>query len=299
MRTLTIRSRRLSLVGLAIVALLAIGASGGQAADPFVAGGRSTRPVPAAAGDLARAEARGRALLVALGIPAASHRAARLDDKFEHRVVDEVTSVDGQGRDVAISRFELDGRVAMVAALGWRAGGGRPVDAAGASRSAAAFARVAGLAPAARPDVRRSTGAGGWSVQWQRTVGGIPVRGDGLRILLWPDGTFHGLTRTERPLAAAPSATMSRGQAVATAERVTAKRIGSASDGLRMADAELAWVAPNDLFEPAAPDAPAETLRLAWTVRFESHGALAERLRSVEVWIDAGDGRLLGGDVAA
>ncbi|HET7702489.1 MAG TPA: hypothetical protein VFK35_03755 [Candidatus Limnocylindrales bacterium] len=299
MRTLTFRSRRLSLAGLAIAALLAIGASGGQAADPFVAGGRSTRPVAAAAGDLARAEARGRALIAALGIPATSHRAARLDDRFEHRVVDEVTSLDGQGREAAVSRFELDGRVAMVAALGWRAGGGPPVDAAGATRSAAALARVAGLVPDGPPVARRSAGAGGWSVQWQRTVGGVAVRGDGLRIHLWPDGTFHGLVRTERPLAAAPSATLSGAQALTVAERAVAERVGSASDGLRVTDAELAWVAPNDLFEPAAPDAPAETLRLAWIIRFEAHGPLAERLRSVEVWIDAGDGRLLGGDVAA
>ena len=299
MRTLTTRSRRLPLAGLAVAALLAIGASGGQAADPFVAGGRSTRPVAAAAGDLARAEARGRALIVALGIPAASHRAARLDDTFEHRVIDEVTSLDDHGREVAVSRFELDGRVAMVAALGWRAGRGRSVDAAGAGRSAAAVARVAGLTPGGQPVARRSAGAGGWSVAWQRNVGGVPVRGDGLRVLLWADGSFHGLTSTERPLAAAPAAVMSHDQAVTAAERVAAERIGIASDGLRVAGAELAWVAPNDLFEPAAPDAPAETLRLAWIVNFESHGAVAERLRSVEVWIDAGDGRLLGGDVAA
>jgi hypothetical protein len=61
---------------------------------------------------------------------------------------------------------------------------------------------------------------------------------------------------------------------------------------------QQAWVAPNGAFDPSASDAPAETLRLAWIVGFDVAGALVERIRSIEVWIDAGDGTLLGGDVA-
>jgi hypothetical protein len=75
------------------------------------------------------------------------------------------------------------------------------------------------------------------------------------------------------------------------------ERLGGSSGELRIVAAERVWVAPNDMFGGARLDAPAETLRLAWAVRFEAQGTLAERLRSVEVWIDAGDGRPLGGDV--
>jgi hypothetical protein len=59
----------------------------------------------------------------------------------------------------------------------------------------------------------------------------------------------------------------------------------------------LAWVAPNDLFEPARPDAPEAVRRLAWLVRVTPTGDVASRLRALEVHVDAGDGRLLGGDV--
>ena len=291
------RSSRLPLAVVAIAGLLAIGAGAGQAADPFVAGGRSTRAVNAPLDHLARAEARGKALTAALGIPSNSHRATRLDDKFEHRTYDEVSSVDGTGREVAISRFDLDGTVSMVVALGWQPRAGRAVDAPGAARSAIAVARAAGLAIVGQPNVRASAGAGGWSIAWQRRVDGIPVRGDGVRVSLWPDGSFHGLTRSERPLATAPARSLTPAAARAIAAGLAATRLGAAVAEARIAGAEQAWLAPNDMFGSARLDAPAATLRLAWVVRFETSGALAERLRQLELWIDAGDGTVLGGDV--
>ena len=59
----------------------------------------------------------------------------------------------------------------------------------------------------------------------------------------------------------------------------------------------LAWVPPNDTFAPAAPDAPSATLRLAWVARVTTSGALTENLRALEVYIDAGDGSVIGGDI--
>jgi len=297
MRSLRIPTRRLAFAGLAISGLLAIGGSVGQAADPFVAGGRSTRPLPLAADDLARARARGQALAEALGLPGVSGRVERVEDRFEHRTYDEVTLADGRGRDVAITRIEPGGSVAMAVSLGWRPSGGRSVDGPAAANRAAVLARAAGLTPAGAPGVRSSAGAGGWSVTWQRTVDGVAVRGDGLRISLWPDGTLHGLTRTERQLAAAPGRPIDAATARAAAVAVVAARSRGTGGDLAITAVEQAWVAPNDTLGGARLDAPAETLRLAWAVRFEAQGALAERLRSVEVWIDAGDGHLLGGDV--
>jgi hypothetical protein len=297
MRSLPLTRRRLALAGLAVAGLLSIGGSAGQAADPFVAGGRSSRPMPVAADDLARARARGQAVAAALGLPGVNHQVQRLDDAFEHRTYDEVTSTDATGREVAITRLDLDGSVAMAVALGWHPGGGRPLDGLAATNRAVALARQAGLAPAGRPSVRSSAGAGGWSIAWPRIVDGVVVRGDGLRIALWPDGALHGLTRTERPLAPAPVRTLDPDAARSAATAVVTARLGGSSGELRIVGAERVWVAPNDMFGGQRLDAPAETLRLAWAVRFEAKGTLAERLRSVEVWIDAGDGRALGGDV--
>ena len=297
MRSLRHSTPRVALAGLAVAGLLTIGGSASQAADPFVAGGRSTRPLPAAQDDLARARARGQALAAALGLAGVSQRAERLVDAFEHRTYDEVTSVDAAGRAVAIARFELDGSVAMAVSLGWQPGGGRAIDGPGAASRAITLARSAGLSPAGQPTVRSSAGAGGWSVTFPRIVGGVPVRGDGIRVALWPDGTFHGLTRTERPLAAPPARPIDAGAARAAAATIVTATAGRSATSLGIVSTELAWVAPNDAFGGARADAPAAVLRLAWAVHYDAQGALVERVRSIEVWVDAGDGHLLGGDV--
>jgi hypothetical protein len=298
MRTITTLRHRLGLAGLVMAGALVIGGSVGQAADPFVAGGRSTRSLRAAADDLARARAHGKTLATSLGLPGVGQRVERLEDKFEHRTYDEVTSVDATGRAVAITRFELDGSVALAVALGWHPAGGRAIDRPTAIGRAKAVADAAGLAPAGNPSIRSSAGAGGWSVLWPRLVDGVPVRGDGVRVALWPDGTFHGLTRTQRSLDAAPAWQLRAAEARSAASAIIAARISGAAGDLRVVATERVWIAPNDAFGGPRLDAPAETLRLAWAVRFEAKGSLADRLRSVEVWIDAGDGHLLGGDVA-
>lgn len=297
MRSLSFSRRRLAFAGLAITGLLSIGGSAGQAADPFVAGGRSTRPLPAAADDLARARARGQAVATALRLPGVIQRVQRLDDQFEHRTYDEVTSLDATGREVAIIRLDLDGSVAMAVSLGWHPGGGRALDGPAAAARAVSLAGAAGLVPSGRPDVRLSVGAGGWSISWQRFVDGVPVRGDGVRLALWPDGELHGLTRSDRPLAPAPPQALDADAARAAAWSLVGARVDGSSVALRVIAVEQAWVAPNDMFGGARLDAPAETLRLAWAVRYDAQGPLADRFRSVEIWVDAGDGHLLGGDL--
>lgn len=290
-------ARLLPLVAVGAIGLTAVGVSTSQGADPFVAGGRSTRAVELPASQADRAKARGRQLAAALGLPGVSQRAERLDDRFEHRTYDEVTSLDAAGREVAIARFETDGTVAMAVVLAWRPGAGARVDQAGAEARALAAARAGGLVVRGEPSVVASAGSGGWSITWSRVVDGVPVRGDGVHVALWPDGSFHGLSRIERPLGAAPPRPIAAGVARNTAEAWAAQRYGSVAADLTVSAVERAWVGPNDAFAANGLDAPAETLRLAWLVRLDAHGALADRLRSVEVWLDAGDGSVLGGDV--
>ena len=297
MNKLNGRSRFLPLVALAWLAVAAIAVPVIQGGDPFVAGGRSSRAVALPTSDAERAIAHGRRLATALGLPGVSQNAVRLDDRFEHRTYDEVTSFDSNGREVAISRFEPDGTVAMAVVLGWQGGHGAKIDRAAVEGRGLGLVRAAGLAVAGRPTVLASAGAGGWSLTWPRLADGAPVRGDGVRVALWADGTFHGLSRIERPLAAAPTHPIATGAARTSAETWAAGHFGGAAADLRVSAVERAWVAPNDTFAQAGLDAPAETLRLAWVVRFEARGALATRLRFVEAWLDAGTGSLLGGDV--
>jgi hypothetical protein len=294
----TTRTTRLLILNLAALTVLVAVAPNTQGADPFVAGGRSSRPVAVSASETDRSSARGAALAKALGLPGVTHRAERLDDRFEHRVYDEVTSFDARGREVAISRFDADGRVVMAVGLGWRPGSGRTIAADVAARRASEVAAAAGLSAAGRPTTHRSAGAGGWAVTWPRVVDGVRVAGDGLRVLLWNDGSFHGLARQERPLAAAPARPIPEAAARATAEVAAGARFGQAGPGaLRIVSAERAWVAPNDTWDPAGPDAPGAVLRLAWIIRFETSDELSERVRLAEFWIDAGDSSVIGGDL--
>ena len=297
MSTLVRVSRILPLVVLAGFGVIAVGVPTSQGADPFVAGGRSTRVVDLPVSQADRAIARGRQLAAALGLPGVSQRAQRLDDRFEHRTYDEVTSLDATGREVAIARFETDGTVAMALALGWHPGHGSAVDRTAAEARGLALVRAAGIDVGSQPTVLASAGSGGWSIGWSRVVDGVPVRGDGVRVALWPDGSFHGLSRIQRPLAAQPSRPIAANAARTSAETWIAGRYGPSAADLGVVAVERAWVAPNDTFTANGFDAPAETLRLAWVVRFDSHGPVADRLRSLEVWVDAGDGSLLGGDV--
>jgi hypothetical protein len=293
-----VRIRRILPLGvLAALVLGIIGVPASQGADPFIAGGRSTRAVDLPVPQAERAKALARRLATALEMPGGVvQRAERLEDRFEHRTYDEVTSLDDAGREVAITRLETDGTVAMAVVLNWHPGHGSSVDASGAQARGLGYVRAAGLVVANRPTVLASGGSGGWSISWPRVVDGTVVRGDGIRVVLWADGTFHGLSRSERPLAPAPERPMTEGIARTAAEAWAAGHLGAAIRELRVVAVERAWVAPNDTFAPNDPDAPAATLRLAWAVRFETQGALAERLRAVEVWLDAGNGTVLGGD---
>jgi len=270
-----------------------------HAADPFVAGGLSTRAITTRADDARFAQVRGHAVVTALGIASVREVSQRLDDRFDHRTYDEVTSFDAAGRPVAITRLGLDGTVAMTTALDWQAPGDRAVDESGATQRAAAAVRRLGLTVQNRPEVHASAGAGGWSVTWPRVEHGLPVRGDGVRVLLFADGTFHGLTRTERPLAPRPDRRISAARARAIAEARLTALGGSSAGDLRVAAVELAWVAPTVGPNGSRLDAPAAVLRLAWGVRFEAMGATSDRLRATERWRDAGDGSFLGVDAIA
>jgi hypothetical protein len=288
---------RLVLFAVAGIGLVVAGAPPSQAADPFVAGGRSTRTLAATTPQVARTLARAADLSKAIGLPGVSSRTERLDDRFEHLVYDEVIAADATGRDVSIARFDTDGRVVLAIALGWQPGRGRSIGRDAAATRGVELALAAGLSVSGQPTVTASAGAGGWSVSWPRIVGGIPVRGDEVRISLWNDGSFHAVSRRERPLAAAPLRRIPAARARRLATSIVAERFAGGARDMRAVAIELAWVAPNDTWAPERPDAPAPTLRLAWVVRFEAAGSVADRLRFVEYWIDAGNGTLIGGDL--
>ena len=292
------RTKVFMLLPLTGLAVAMIGVPASQGADPFVAGGPSTRTLALDLASSDRARERGMAVGRILGLGGSRQTVTRLDDRFDHRTYDEVVTFDARGREVGLTRIDPDGGLRLAIRLGWAPGPGRPVAAAAAADKAVAIARSLGLAASGTPEVHPSQAAGGWIVRWPRVVDGVAVRGDGLRVSLWADGSFHALSAEERPLAGRPAAVMTADAARSIAQRIVGARFAASADSLAVVAVEQAWVAPNDTWDPARPDAPDATLRLAWVVRLQSRGTLAERMRMLEFWLDAGDGNLIGGDIA-
>jgi hypothetical protein len=275
------------------------GASTGDAADRFVAGSPVTERTPVTPDKAAAALARAAEVRSHLGLPEpAASRVERVVDRFDGTAYDEVTESDRTGRTLQLHRFDARGRLVGAVAFGWKAAGGPPMPSAAAARARGnRLATDLGLDTAGTPDVRQGPDDTGWTLTWPRVVDGVPVVGDGVRLDLWPDGRMHAVVRTERPLAARPASTLDEATARARATTTLGTIFGSRSGQVSIATLGLGWVAPNSAFDPTGPDAPGATLRLAWVVEARTSGPLADALRAVKLYLDAGTGALIGGDV--
>ena len=295
-----VRRRRTTLLFLATAGLLVTGVAGNAAAtDPYVGGQAATRvsqlPPVAAAPALERASQAGRSL----GLSTAARRTVeRVDDRRAAVTYDEVTDLDARGRPSAVLRFGIGGQLVAALRLGWEPGHGRPLTSdVEATAAALGFARGVGIDPVDAA-VARDDGASGWSVAWERVVDGVPVPGDGVRVQIWRDGSFHSLSRAEHELADRPATLLEASVAQATVTRLLDGWIPAERRAdVRIDGVALAWMASNDTFEPNRPDAPSAVRHLAWVVQVRSDGPFAEVLRGVDVSIDAADGSVLGGDV--
>jgi hypothetical protein len=234
-----------------------------------------------------------------LGLPPATRRSAtRVVDRFGGRTYDEVAEYDARDRLLSLQRFDTDGRLLAAVRFGWRGPGTTALSGTGARDRAERIVTSLGLDTAGTPRIVAAPSNGGWTVAWDRLVGGIPVPGDGLRIQLWPEGSVHGLTRTERTLAARPAVVLDEAHARAIVRSALDTWFtGDARGQVNLTGVALAWVAPNDTFAVGGPDAPSAVLRLAWVARVSASGALGENLRALDVYVDAGDGSIVGGDI--
>jgi hypothetical protein len=263
------------------------------AESPWRAGERSSRGVAAQAIDLGVARTRAEAIQRRLGLPGRATATQRIEDRFEGRVFDQITFEDAIGPS-AIVELEPNGRPHLVVALGWRGAKGPAVGRHVALRHALAHARSAGFQVSGEPTILET--ADGWEVVWERRVDGIPVLGDGVRLSLWKDGSFHAIVHWEHRLAARPAKILDE----ATVRRIAAARFAERfgrEDAIEIRSARLAWMRPNDLWDPSLPDAPGTEARLAWLVAGAPSPNVKSGIRQAEVWLDAGDGSVIGGDV--
>jgi hypothetical protein len=272
----------------------------GAPADEFQAGQPGLIATPLSLAAAAVESDRAARTGAVLGLPAATRRSAtHVVDRFGGRAYDEVTEYDSGDRLISMQRFDPDGQLVAAVRFGWRGDGGAALHgAAGARVRAERLVAELGLGTVGAPRIVAAPSSAGWTVAWDRTVGGIPVRGDGVRVQLWPDGSVHGLSRSVRALSPRPTIVLERSRAAAVVEAQLDRWFRADVRGLAATTGiELAWVAPNDTFAPAGPDAEAPVLRLAWVARVATTGLLAQSLRALEVYVDAGNGSIIGGDV--
>jgi hypothetical protein len=272
-----------------------------QAADAqlWSAGDRAAVGAPASDPIAGTARARAGAMERALGLEVAADRSVSVvADRFHGVIVDEITYRDGRSRPIGIVRLSEQGVLLSAVRLGYResfAQGSLSRDA--AISRAVALAReldvdLFGADPGARPTMNGAM----WTITWPRTVGGLPVDGDGVTVRLWRSGDLHSVTVSERPLSP-PTTTIGADRARASLDAllpdlVSGERRGDGSVG----DGTLHWVAPNDRYRPSGADAPAPVLRLAYVFVMRFGGPSAALVRAVTFWIDAETGELIGGD---
>ena len=199
----------------------------------------------------------------------------------EQRIRQVMISADG----VEALRVEsaLDGSLRLIAKSGVALEGGGLSESAAIARALRHVVRLGLEMPGGGPAVRSA--AGRTLVIWERQVRGVPVPGDGTRVVLNGSGELVGLAIEESPLAT-PPARLARSDAALRAAAALMPS-GALVDGTP----ELAWVLPSE--------GAGETLgqrvprRLAWCVR----GVLRDGA-AFELQLEAGSLALLGWDGA-
>lgn len=187
------------------------------------------------------------------------------------------------GSEVLRVESTLDGSLRLIAKSGVAHEGGGLSESAAIARALRHLVRLGLEIPGGGPEV--GSAAGRTLVIWERQVRGVPVPGDGTRVVLNGSGELVGIAMEESPLAALPA----RVARADTALRAAAALVPSSA--LVDERLELAWVLPT---EGAAEGSGQRTpRRLAWCVR----GVLRDGA-TFELQLDAGNLALLGWDGA-
>ncbi len=297
-----------TLTSLAIVGVLAVGL-GASTTQP-IAAQRSGPGAGIVAGGPVRVEIeltdanRGAAFSAAartrtaLGFPGGSNRIARhVRDGFQGREYDEVEEVDTNGRSLSITQFDGSGRLVAAARFDAAPRNGTAVTREAALKAARRGASAAGLGPVGSETVEADEAEGGWAIHWRRSQDGVPVRGDEVCARVRSDGKVRSLARVEHQLAAAPASRITSDQARQSVGLNMNRWFAENGSGYAIGAVSLQWVDPNNAFDPAQGATPNATYRLAWVVDVTPSGPAAEYVQLITLYVDAGNGNLIGGDL--
>jgi hypothetical protein len=209
---------------------------------------------------------------------------------------DEVDELDSQGHVVSLTQFS-GGQLKAAIRFDTAPKPAAPIDQSAGIASAQKAAAQLGLVADPPSLAYVDPSSGGWDVRWDRYENGIQVRGDGTLVRVWADGRILSVSRSSHSLAVAPSATLDAGVATsqvdASLRQITASNVG----GLKVGTPVLEWVRPNGAFDATRPIDEDPVCKLAWVVDVQPSGGQADSFTKLTIFIDAGNGSLLGGDV--
>ena len=223
-----------------------------------------------------------------------------MTDRFGGTTYDEVTGRDGAGRRRAPAAL----RRARAASWAPSRSAGRPRAAVACRTSrrpghaATGLAADLGLDVAGQPDVRQEPDDTGWAIAWPRVVDGIPVLGDGVRVDLWPDGRVHAVVRTERPLASRPARVIDEATREGTGDPRPRGPVREPLRAGRDRDGRARLGRPERRLRRRRRRTPRpQRSGSPGSSRPARAASSSEGLRAVKLFLDAGSGALLGGDV--
>lgn len=243
--------------------------------------------------------ARSRSVRDALGMPGGvRNRGLHVKDGSRKVEYDEVTDTDSAGQPLSLTQFDASGRLLLAVRFDRPAVPARaPVARDIALTKAADGLKAAGIAPNGRPAADSVESDGGWDVRWTRDNDGVVVRGDEIRVHVRDDGTIGSVGQVVHELAAAPTRRLTRDEARNIAAAQTRDWSSKSGAQFTIAAPELQWAGPNAAFDASKIDAPEAPYRLSWVVKVTPQGNAASYARLVVLYVDAGDGSIIGGDV--
>ena len=297
---------------LAVGALvLSLAASTGQlTAASFTGGGndesavsaavaaKKTTETPIYADDKPEVFARAGAARDSLGFPKGATRTGRhVHDGNQNTDYDEVDEVDAGGHPVALTQHDSKGRLVTAVRFDMPAGLSTKVNGDQAATAARTRLVQAGLTPVGQARVDENPAANGWDIHWDRSEAGYRVRGDETAAHVWQDGRVQSVAHVEHDLAAAPANPLVRAKAQDAVARQFDSWFAGRNSGYTVQAMNLEWVGPNATFDTAKLGAAPAPYRLAWVADVKPSGSAAEVVRLITLYVDAGDGTVIGGDV--
>jgi hypothetical protein len=234
----------------------------------------------------------------ALGFPVGTKRTGKhVRDSYRPTDYDEVEEVDGAGRTLALTQFDPAGRLISAVRFDQPAASAPKVDRNAATSAAIRGVSASGVAAAGRYEADANPVLGGWDVHWDRSQDGFKVRGDETRVHVRSDGRIQSVAHVEHQLAAAPGQRLGIDDARKVVDGQFDRWFAGRGSGHEVQQMNLEWVAPNAAFDAARLSAPAAPYRLAWVANVKPSGVAADYVSLVTLYVDAGDGTVLGGDV--